>query len=53
MYEDNKTLYDLNDLRLWDNDESRYESLKDYSTVSGEGAIEVVFGNIEKRLIMM
>ncbi len=51
MYEDNKTLYDLNNLKLWDNDESRYESLKDYSTVSGEGSIEVVFRDIEKRLI--
>lgn len=51
MYEDNKTLCDLNDLKLWDNDEGRYESLKDYSTVSGEGAVEVVFRHIEMRLI--
>jgi hypothetical protein len=51
MYEDNETLNDLNDLKLWDNDRSRYRSLKDYSTLSEEGTIEVIFRQIEKRLI--
>ena len=51
MYEDNETLKDLNDLKLWDNDRSGYRSLKDYSTLSEEGSIEVVFRHLEMRLI--
>lgn len=51
MYEDNEELNDLNSLKLWDNERGRYESLKDYSTASEDGAVEVVFRNLERRLI--